>query len=251
LVRNSNLYGDGQSTVVRDGRIWRSFLRSVSPYGARLRRHAIVCSAALGTDLLRAASWRWSTEMPLDGIDHTAYSTDLVLRESGEPFLLVLGISDEVLLCGDLSADGWLLRASNEGQNKWSTPEGIAGTGLRHDPKSDRYFAITRSRNQAAESSSSRMCYDALALSASKDCISWSTKSVLLRGRGFESHLFDSADWRIDGDDIVMVVRTSFRNPAAPIGPSAWRSVALFVRVPNFRDRTPDTPALWQAPAPK
>lgn len=250
LLRTSAL-GHGLTTVVYGGRIWRAFLRKVIPYGGQLRFHAIVCSASVKSALLQASSWRWSTELPLDGTGHNAYAADLVLRGSKGPILLALGYGDEVLLGAELSADGWTLNPIRDDREEWSLPERMSGANVQYDSGSRLYFAANSLRNRAAESSGSTMCLDALALSTSKDGDEWATQSVLLRGRGFDSHQFVGSAWAFDGDDLVMVVEASFRDPAEPAGSRAYRSGAFFLRVPRFRERTPDAPALWQAPPPK
>jgi len=73
-----------------------------------------------------------------------------------------------------------------------------------------------------------------VALLASSDLSAWDLRTTVLRG-GSDAR-FSCADWAIDGEDLVAIV-------AGTLAAGANGRVALFVRVPKFRERTLGDPA--------
>jgi hypothetical protein len=223
--------------VVQGGRIWHPYLRTFVAPDSTLRRHALVASAALGTDLLKADSWRWTTELPLDGLKGLAWEASYLVADADAPPSFVFQSSEKTRAVASLSGDGFEL--------KRRVPEpdwiGCDPLGLRfeRDPKSGMVLSLAGFPDSTTTAETPVRRSSEVALLASADLSAWDLRTTILRG-GADAR-FSCADWAIDGEDLLAIV-------AGSKGAGDESRVVLFLRVPKFRERKfGDAPAL--APA--
>lgn len=91
---SGRLHGDAghecnsSPVAIVGGRVWRIFARS--NYGKNRGADVLVASAAVGADLLRADSWRWSNELSLRALSGAAVAGSLLLDDGSDtPRLLI------------------------------------------------------------------------------------------------------------------------------------------------------------------
>jgi hypothetical protein len=224
--------------VVQGGRVWRAFMRTFVPPGSMPRNHALVASAALGKDLLRADAWRWSTELPLDGLEGIVWSrSHLVVDGDGPPSLVLLSMK-EMRGVASLSSDGLEL------EKRVPAPGWIAcdalGARLERDPKSRQFLALSAFPGSGSDAVPSPSLSSEVSLLVSSDLVAWDLRTNLLRGDPRAQ--FTCADWAIEGEDLVALVCGS-------LGTGGDALAVLCLRVPNFRERKfADPPAAVPEP---
>jgi hypothetical protein len=124
------------------------------------------------------------------------------------------------------------------------------GTRFVRDPQSASFVGLrNRCVPQPAEGSTERR-RNVVEMMSSKDLLSWETRSTLLHDPPSGEIGFYSADWSIDGDDLVAVIVSEIPKSASDPEDAAPQAL-LFLRIPGFRDRKPDDPPLWGPPPPK
>ncbi|MEN8251911.1 MAG: exo-alpha-sialidase, partial [Bacteroidota bacterium] len=104
---------------------------------------------------------------------------------------------------------------------------------IRFDEKSKRYWALTNFKHDIGYNPErTRNC---LALASSPDLKKWTVHEYILYHPDFVSHGFQYADWRIEGNDMLAVVRTAFDDGKVPPHNCHDANYLLFKRIKNFR----------------
>jgi hypothetical protein len=224
--------------VIRTGRLWRAFTRGFVPPGATRRVHALVASAALGSDLLNAGAWRWSTELPLDGLKGIVWEGSYLVADGEGPPSLVLRSMRDTRGVASPSADGFDLK-KREPAPGWITCDAL-GARLERDARSQQFLTLCAFPDSTLGSVPPSSSSSEVSLLASRDLVAWDLRTNLLRG---DPHArFTCADWAIDGGDLVVVIGGS-------LGDGVDALALLFLRVPSFRERRfGDPPAPGPAP---
>jgi hypothetical protein len=212
--------------LLSGGRVWKAFTRPFGQPTATGGDRALVASAALGADLLRAEAWRWSSELPLEGKSGTIWErTRLVADKVGPPRLIVY-LGNARTCVASMSADGLELKKC-EPQPGGSDLDAL-GARMERDPKSGSLFALAAFPDSTQSPVPSASLCSEVSLLASRDGSAWDLRTVLLRGNPCAR--FSCADWAVDGEDLVAVVGGS-------LAESSDTRALLFLRVPKFRER--------------
>lgn len=206
--------------VEHRGRLWRAF--EDCPTGGWGDFLASVISAPSGGDLLMASNWTMTNKLPYDR------STDPEDFGEGAGWLegnVVVNPAGE--LCDILRVASAptvnraaITRISNDGKRLSFDPKdfiefpgGMSKFTIRHDPGTGLYLTI--SNEVISDSNPSQRNF--LVLASSEDLVRWRRQQVLLHfpepGEpvGRDSKVgFQYVDWHIDGEEIVMLVRTAF-----------------------------------------
>ena len=203
------------AVVFKDGKVWRAYAKRV-------------LSASLDSDLLNSSSWTASEDAhKLISVAWLRSVTGLALPdlkavEGGEPNL-VIGEDGELYCFWRFDKVGTgvqlVMRViengtrfemlDNNGTLLTGFPNSKGKVTIRYDEVTGKYFALTNPYlgGQTADRTK-------LALAVSDDMLHWEIVDYVLVSRDLENayveqfyHAFQYADFVIDGDDIVLVVR--------------------------------------------
>ena len=226
--------------AVHDGRIWRSFENAVGNTADRNFK-TLVISASLGSDLLNAANWVATNELTYDTawggsewIEGNVVVTPdnklvNILRNnstSGERAAMVR-VEDQSTIAFDSASDFITFPGSN-----------VKFT-IRYDEISKKYWSLTNyipAEYALVNPNLPESTRNTLALVSSSDLKNWTVNKVILQSQDVKRVGYQYADWQIDGDDIVSVLRVA---ETEPDGTSANNfhdaNYIIFYRVANFR----------------
>lgn len=256
--------------VIHKGRIWRAFEESPDAKNER-DFYAFVMSAPLDADLLKASSWTMTNKISFDRnwlnadrptwlegnvvITPEGKLIDMLRIESkqieGKEFELTGGAKGitryEVAAFINISDDG-KTAIFNEHKNFVHFPGAQSKFTIRYDPISAKYWTISNKITNIPQTWTKNSNYGAwnqrnvLVLSSSKDLKNWETKYKILRWNEgklitrMENFAFHYADWQFEGNDIVLVSRTSWYS-------SYWHNANMvtFHRLENFRKLSLDS----------
>jgi hypothetical protein len=227
------------SQVLRDhGRIWQLFERmevSESKPSSRLW----VVSAPADSDLMKSESWAWSGELSQPGFGWQCS----LLAPGGDAGSILLGrtYGPAVKFVADLTRDGCGLRVRTSGDLPELPHHSIRS--LDRDPSSGQTFVLDYVHRPEPEWGEAE-----IRLASSSDLTHWTDRSVLLRDERKGGLAINWCAQAYDGKDLLVLLCA--RAPRAPDSSGKvtdeWN--VLFLRVPRFRERTPETPPLWEAP---
>ncbi|MBN1126695.1 MAG: hypothetical protein JXA82_16950, partial [Sedimentisphaerales bacterium] len=200
--------------VVHDGRIWRAMEDAMGGTRWGQRYRAIMMSAPVNADLLRADSWtssNWIARNPdwLDGRFGGWLEGNAVVTPEG-------GIVD-ILRVDDRKVGGQaaMIRISKDGKEASFDP----ATGfihfpgantkftIRYDPKTKAYWSLTNTVPPRFEGRNKASIRNTLALIRSKDLKTWEIRCILLFHPDPEKHGFQYPDWLFEGEDIIAAIR--------------------------------------------
>lgn len=235
------------------GRLWRAMEDATGPGGWGYRFRPFMMSVSADADLLDADAWTSSsTVIParewlggrfsgfLEGnavVDPRGGVVD-ILRVSRNP-------RGETAAIVNISADG-KTASFRPSEGFVSFPGGAVKFTLRHDPQSNRYWALSNPmlpRHQWLVPSRVR---NTLALVSSSDLVHWTTERIVLYHPDAACHGFQYVDWVFDGDDIVAVSRTAFDDAEGGAYNQHNANYLTFHRIQDFRN-----PAINDPPPPK
>lgn len=219
LLDDGNYHCAPQPVLVHNGRLWRAMEdgRNGTAWGLRFR--ALMMSAPVDADLLRADSWTYSNRLArdpdwLDGkfggwLEGNAVATPEghvvnVLRvdyPTGGGQAAIVEISDDGRTASFDPATGFV-----------DFPGGSTKFTIRFDPVSQHYWSLAnwvpeRHRDQGRKPAATR---NTLALIRSRDLRSWEVRALVAYHPDPVQHGFQYPDWLFDGDDLVAVSRTAY-----------------------------------------
>jgi len=216
--------------VVHRGRIWRSIERAL---GERPEWSAMVMSAPVDSDLLRADSWLmseplqhlWSESQWIEGNIVVTPDGKLVniLRTNGQ------GEDKDKASIVHISEDGRQL-SHDRTKDLVDFPGGGAKFTIRYDERTKRYWSIG---NKQTNPDAYR---NILALTSSSDLRDWKLETILLRHADQKNHAWQYVDWLFEGNDIIFVSRTAWDGSHS----AHDANYLTFHRIENFRDLTMD-----------
>lgn len=250
--------------VVHNGRVWRAYEESPDTIQPRNFK-AFVISAPENSDLLNASNWTKSTAIDfntdwINGIAPGWLEGNVVVSPEGN-VIDYLRVDTEQEPNGNFGLDcpvdaltrykvAAKINISADGRTATFAPANdfinfpgaFSKFTIRYDPVSGKYWSIAnRITNTdypyAGASNSPRNQRNVLVLYSSSDLVNWEEKYILFRwneGKIItrrENFGFQYADWQMDGNDIVAVVRTSWYG-------SDWHdsNMLTFSKIENFRN---------------
>lgn len=227
----SELESASVPSVIAAGRIWRPFARSF--YRGATRAHALLASAPVDADLLRADSWRWSEELPLAEPEAPRVAGSYLIDDgAGPPRLVLRSFGFDCVGVALPSADGWKL-ALDERDPSITVPRNARGWEPRRDPLTQRWFALVNPK--PVEESKSAFDGGRVELMSSSDAVTWDVRSTLLDGGAG----YNERSWVYAGADLDVVACISKKDGQR----------VVFLRVLNFRERTSETAPVFAAPS--
>lgn len=238
-------------TIVHAGRIWRGMEDAQGPGGKwGLFFRAFVMSAPVDADLLDAASWTCSNRIARDpkwldgGFGGWLEGNAVVTPEGGIVDLLRVDVpigAPEKAARIAISPDG--KRATFDPEHDFlDFPGGAKKFAIRFDPVSKLYWALTNAIPNPVPGRKPSSVRNTLALAASSDLKRWEIVKVLVSHSEVVHHGFQYPDWRIDGADLIAVVRTATDDGLGGAHNNHDANFLTFHRVSNFRSLAPKQP---------
>jgi len=242
--------------IYSKGRIWRA-VEDATDIGIKTwgpRYSAMMISAPMDADLLKAESWTASNYIRMDstylagGFGGWVEGNALV-APNGE-MVDVLRVHDknsfdEKAAIVRLSADG---KTATFDSNKDFIffPGGSKKFVIQYDEKSKKYWALTNYvpddiRPEAVKLPKvkfSTHIRNTLALCSSTDLVNWQVNHIVLQHPDVLNHAFQYADWMIQGKDIVFVSRTAFDDGLGGAANNHNNNFITFHVIKNFRKFT-------------
>lgn len=230
--------------AVHGGRLWRAMEDTTEPKRWGLPFRAMMMSAPVDADLLKAASWTCTNRLPgdaawLEGKFNGWLEGNAVVTPEGR-VVNVLRVDTPQGGVGavvEISADG--TRAAFDPKTGFVPLPGAAKKfTVRFDPESKRYWSLTnavppRHRDQRAGS-----VRNTLALISSADLRAWRIDCVLLHHPDARHHGFQYPDWQFDGPDIIAAIRTAYDDGLGGARNAHDANYLTFHRFTDFRRRT-------------
>ena len=209
--------------LVHEGRIWRAFEDNLPHEEFARGFQALVISASVDSDLLRADSWRMSNKLQYDGTvdppefgDFSGWLEGNVVADRNGQVWDVLRVNSYPVL-----NKAAMVHVSDEGRTLEfdaetgfiDLPGGASKFTIRWDDTTELYWTISNDMQDEPV----QIRRNRLSLFSSPDLANWTKRMTLL-----EDHLetspeesvqntgFQYVDWQFDGDGIMYLVRTAY-----------------------------------------
>ncbi len=214
--------GTAAGTVIHaNGRIYKAY-------------HTVVFSASEDADLMDKSSWTVSNDSAADSLGLGGEGS-IVLGEGGQLYHVAHGAMDEAYVL-KVSADGTTQSSTFPAVgNKVDFPTSRTKFSCVYDEISGKYMALTSICNYTPCDRQRNI----LALVVSDDLYNWEIAEYILVERelinpiySIFKHAYQYVDFKIDGDDIVMVVREA----AGESNCYHDGNYCTFYRIENFRE---------------
>jgi hypothetical protein len=234
LLGSGEQWKASEFEILRDhGRFWRLYRRSEND----LSMHVSVASVPVDADPMKTESWTWSEEVSRND-DYGLWGCLLSPGSEGGPMLLGRRNWRTVEFVAELTNDGRAVKTRKGGE----LPDlgGRSIRSLERGPATGETFvpSLTNSRGFYGRPSEVR-------LESSSDLTHWTDRSILLRDDRKDAVEFSSCTRTYAGEDLLMILCARIPGmPATDAEEQLWWEV-LFLRVPKFRERKPETPPLW------
>jgi len=232
--------------VVHEGKIWRAM--EDAPQGRKFR--ALMMSAPVDADLLRADSWTFSNKLPYE---ESWYGRKMRGWLEGNAVVSPDNEVVNILRCEFNDATygiAAMAKISDGGKESSFNPEeGFirlpGGTSkkftIRYDLATRKYWALANwiqpadipRLEKVGQAGRFRNC---LALVASTDLRDWIVERIVLYHPDIANHAFQYVDWQFEGDDIIAVSRTAYDDGIGGADSYHNANFITFHRIENFRE---------------
>jgi hypothetical protein len=220
LLRTGLYQTASSAIVIHNGRIWKAVEQVTGAASLWAKAfEAMVISAPIGSDLLKASSWTSSTSVPYNSTwlsgrfegmleGGALLGTDGVVRNVLRVHTNITGQEYAALI--KISADG-ATSNFNPSTDFSLFPGGTKKFSIRYDQQSGKYWSLVNSiaPDQWAFTWTSKI-RNTLALISSTDLKDWTVNKIIVNHPDVEKHGFQYVDWDFDGKDIIMLIRSSF-----------------------------------------
>jgi len=237
--------------IEHNGRIWRAMETAHGPILDWGKRYgAMMMSAPVDADLLKASSWTTSNSLLYDSTYLSGNFTGwlegnaVVAPDGGIVDILRVDdktTHDEKAAIVKISADGKV--ATFDPQTGFIPfPGGSKKFAIRFDEKSGRYWTLSNiipdefcqqypKRNPAG-------FRNTLALMSSDDLVNWQTHEIILQHPDVLNHGFQYVDWLFEGDDMIVASRTAYDDGPEQAHNNHDANFLTFHRITDFRNKT-------------
>lgn len=243
LLKDAQYHTAPVPMLIHNGRIWRAMedAEGGSEWGRCFR--SFMMSAPIEADLLKAANWTLTNRI---GCNENWLGGSFEGWLEGNAVLTPAGIVVNVLRV-DLPRNpekAALVRVNEDGKRASfdpatdfiSFPGGAKKFTIRYDTQSGTYYSLVNLVKPAFNHHRPSYVRNTLALSRSADLQDWEIRTTLLDHPDEHNHAFQYADWLIEGDDIVAVVRTAFDDEEQGAANGHDANYLTFHRFQNFRN---------------
>ncbi|MFB2117638.1 sialidase family protein [Parapedobacter sp. 2B3] len=236
--------------IEHNGRLWRAMETAHGPILQWGKRYgAMMMSAPVDADLLKASSWTTSNSLLydstyLDGNFTGWLEGNAVVAPDGD-IVDILRVDDktthdEKAAIVKISADGKVATFDPE-KGFIPFPGGSKKFAVRYDEKSGRYWTLSNiipdkfrkeypTRNAAG-------FRNTLALMSSDDLVNWQTHEIILQHPDVLKHGFQYVDWLFEGKDMIVASRTAYDDGKESAHNNHDANFLTFHRITNFRKK--------------
>ncbi len=246
LLRSDAKYHTAPVPVVEhNGRIWRAFEDIMGPGGWGSNFRSFVMSAPVDADLLDAGNWTFSNRLGrdprwLDGKFGGWLEGNVVVAPDGSIVNVLradIREPDEKAAVIQASTDGTAVTFDPRA-GFIAFPGGCKKFTVRRDSRDESYWSLANWIPPSQRGGNVERTRNTLALLHSKDLLHWEVRCVLLHHPDRERHGFQYADFLIEGEDLLAVVRTAFDDDSDGAHSAHDANYITFHRWPRFRALT-------------
>jgi hypothetical protein len=225
-------------------RIWRALENAKSHTTEWGKRYsAMVISAPLNADLLKASSWTVTNYLSYDSTflngNFRGWLEGNAVADPDGNIVDILRVATSEK-GRDLAA---IVRISSDGKNASFDPAtgfidftgGARKFTIRYDGPSSRYWTICNMIGEAYKGLDAGTVRNTLVIKSSKDLINWTVHDILLHHPDVRKHGFQYVDWQYDGNDIIFVSRTAYDDEFGGANNYHDANYLTFHRIKNFR----------------
>ena len=230
--------------IEHNGRLWRAIENAKSHDKAWGKRFStMVISAPVDADLLDAASWRTSNDLPYDstylnGNFRGWLEGNAVVNPEGKIVNILRVATSEKGL--DLAA---VVNVSDDGLQVTFDPSagfmdfvgGARKFSIRYDKKSEHYYTLANMVRDEFSHRDAGSVRNTLVLKSSRDLKNWNVLKILLRHSDVEKHGFQYIDWQFDGPDLIFLSRTAYDDEFGGAHNFHDANYLTFHRIKEFR----------------
>lgn len=248
LLLSGEFHGAPMPMLVHNGRIWRAMETAHGPIREWGKRYgAMMMSAPVDADLLRAASWTTSNSVPYDSTyldgNFTGWLEGNAVRSPDGSLVNMLRVDDRSTAIEKAA----IVRISDDGKRATFDPEhgfvdfpgGSKKFTVRYDEISKRYWtlsnAIPQSVSNVNEGRNPATLRNTLVLMSSADLNTWEIHEILLHHPDVHRHGFQYVDWLFENGDIVFLSRTAYDDGVGGANNNHDANFLTFHRVEAFR----------------
>ena len=230
--------------VVHNGRIWRAMEDCSGPkpvWGKMFR--ALMLSAPIDKDLLKADNWTFSTRLPYDS---TYLNGKFGGWLEGNAVVTPTGNIVNILRVDYREQDGEkaaIVHINDDGKTATFDPEkdfinfpgGCKKFTIRYDKKSKKYWTLSNYVPENFKGGNVERTRNTQALSWSMDLRNWSVSRIVLQHPDVAYHAFQYLDWQFDGKDMIALSRTAYDDGMGGADNQHNANFITFHRIKNFR----------------
>ncbi len=236
--------------IEHNGRLWRALEDADGGTVWPQRYGAFLISAAVGSDLLKASSWRrtsaaWYNKDYLNGtfkgwlegnavVDKNNHLLNIIrvhTLSNEQEYAAVLNVSESNNAVTFDSETGFI-----------KLPGGSKKFTIRYDNKSKRYWTLV---NYVPDMYKGIVQLDRVrntqVLCSSEDLINWNTHRTIIFNEDYKKHGFQYLDWVFNGKDIIAVSRTAFEDEHGGAQNYHNTNYMTFHRIKKFRKATKES----------
>lgn len=243
LTTRANYHTAPTPVIEHNGRVWRAFEDASGGTNWGMRYLAMMLSAPVGADLLKANSWRFSDTVTRDtnwlGGQFNAWLEGNAVAAPDGKVVNVLRVDvtafPEKAAILAVAEDGAKQRF-DPAQDIVDFPGGAKKFSIRFDPESRAYWTLATAvpKEFQAPEKPARI-RNTLVLMKSEDLRTWEIRATLLQHADVKAHAFQYPDWQLDGGDIIAAVRTAFDDGAGGAHNAHDANYLTFHRFERFR----------------
>lgn len=236
--------------LIHNGRIWRALEYATAPTTQWGKRYsAMMISAPVNSDLMKADNWRKTNYLPYDstylnGTFGAWLEGNAVVGPNGNVLdilrVAVPAGSEEYAAIVEISKNG--KKASFDPNTGFvRMPGGSKKFSIRYDEKSERYWTLANYVLPQFKDMNPASVRNVQALCSSRDLRNWQVHEILLEHPEVKYHGFQYLDWVFDGDDILYLSRTAFDDETGGANNNHDANYLTFHRLKNFRELSSKT----------
>jgi len=241
LLRNDFEYHTAPVPVVaHNGRLYRAVEVRNPGYGWGFNLEALIVSAPMDSDLLKAKNWVVSNRLHFDqrwlG---TAWLEGNVVVTPEDKLVNILRVHyiEHGGKVARVNYDSTKNQISfNPEKDFLNFPGGCKKFTIRFDEKTKRYWTLSNHiKDIGYNPERTRNC---LTLSSSKDLINWEVHEEILYHPDLEKHGFQYVDWQFEGNDIISMIRSAYDDEFGGADSQHNSNYMIFKRIKNYTERT-------------